>query len=96
MIKDFDPIDMPAFSEPPARTKERWAKTYVRANIKGTEKSLRCKMPDLVAYPGGSVPLRIGKPVDQVSAPLLMAELLYEFSKEVARRTVAASSRSAS
>jgi hypothetical protein len=29
--------------------------------------------------------MMIGKPVDQVSAPLLLAELLYEFNREVAR-----------
>ena len=31
--------------------------------------------------------MMIGKPVDQVSAPLLLAELLYEFNMEVARRS---------
>jgi hypothetical protein len=29
--------------------KERWAKTYVKANIRETEKGYHCKMPDLVA-----------------------------------------------
>jgi len=67
--------------------KEKWAKAYVKANIRETEKGYHCEMPDLVAYPAGAVTMMIGKPVDQVSAPLLLAELLYEFNMEVARRT---------
>ena len=63
------------------------AKAYVKANIRETEKGYHCKMPDLVAYPAGADTMMIGKPVDQVSAPLLLAELLYEFNMEVARRT---------
>jgi hypothetical protein len=65
--------------------KEKWAKAYVQANIRKAEKGYHCKMPDLVAYPAGAVTMMIGKPVDQVSAPLLLAELLYEFNREVAR-----------
>jgi hypothetical protein len=48
--------------------KEKWAKAYVKANIRETEKGYHCKMPDLVAYPAGAVTMTIGKPVDQVSA----------------------------
>jgi len=65
---------------------EKWAKKYVKSHIRETEKGYHCEMPDLVAYPAGPVTMRIGKPVDQVSAPLLLAELLYEFNREVARR----------
>lgn len=65
--------------------KEKWAKTYIKTHIRATAKGYHCPMPDLVAYPAGPVTMMIGKPVDQVSAPLLLAELLYEFNKEAAR-----------
>jgi len=42
------------------------------------------------AYPRGTVPLDIGKPVGMMSAPLLMEEYLYyEFNVEVAKREAA-------
>jgi hypothetical protein len=41
--------------------KEKWAKAYVKANIRETEKGYHCKMPDLVAYPAGAVTMMIGK-----------------------------------
>ena len=67
--------------------KEKWAKAYVRENIKETGKGYICPMPPMEAYPGGAVPMKIGKPVDPASGGfLLLAELLYEFNKEVTRR----------
>lgn len=42
-------------------------------------------MPELVAYPAGPVAMVIGKPVDLISALLLLQELLYEFNMEVSR-----------
>jgi hypothetical protein len=66
-----------------------WAKTYVENHIEQTKggKGYRLPMPDLVAYPDGAVPLMIGKPVDANGAPLLVQELLYEFNREVSKRT---------
>jgi len=64
--------------------KEKWAKAYVKANIRETEKGYHCEMPDLMAYPAGAVTMMIGKPVDQVSAPLLLAELLYSTRRPTA------------
>jgi hypothetical protein len=70
-----------------------YAKRYVQENIKqsknGTGKGYALPMPGLVAYPNSAVPFKIGGkvvPVSNSCASLYLAELMYEFNLEVAKR----------
>jgi hypothetical protein len=68
-----------------SKAAQAWAQKHVRQTPKG----FVCEYPKVYFYPakaGSGTEVDIDKPMDADAGPLFVAELYYEFRKEVERR----------